>query len=50
VNPEKTKYRLMSHSQKRGQKHGIKIVNRSFEDVANLKYLGTTLMSKLHSR
>jgi hypothetical protein len=40
VNPEKTKYVLMSHSQKTGQKHGIKIANRSFEDVAKFKYLG----------
>jgi hypothetical protein len=43
VNPEKTKYMLMSHSQKIGQKHSIKIGNRSFEDVAKSKYLGTTL-------
>jgi hypothetical protein len=34
VNPEKTKYMLMSHSQKKGQEHSIKIANRSFEDVA----------------
>jgi hypothetical protein len=34
---------LMSHSQKTGQKHSIKIVNRSFEDVAKFKYFGTTL-------
>jgi hypothetical protein len=33
-NPEKTKYMLMSHSQKVGQKHSIKIANRSFEYVA----------------
>jgi hypothetical protein len=33
----------MSHSQKIGQKHSIKIVNRSFEDVSEFKYLGTTL-------
>jgi hypothetical protein len=34
---------LMSRSQKIGQKHSIKIANRSFEDVAKFKYLGTTL-------
>jgi hypothetical protein len=43
VNPEKTKYVLISRSQKTGQKHGIKIANRSFEDVAKFEYLGTTL-------
>jgi hypothetical protein len=43
VNPEKTKYILMSHSQKIGKKHSIKTANRSFEDVAKFKYLGTTL-------
>jgi hypothetical protein len=43
ANPEKTKYILMSRSQKIGQKHSIKIANRSFEDVAKFKYLGTTL-------
>jgi hypothetical protein len=37
VNPEKTKYK------KAGQKLGIKIANRSFESVAKLKYLETTL-------
>jgi hypothetical protein len=42
VNPEKTKYTLMSRK-KAGQKHSIKILNRSFESVANFKYLGTTL-------
>jgi hypothetical protein len=43
VNPEETKYMLMSHYQKAGQKHGIKIANSSFEDVAKSKYLWTTL-------
>jgi nitrous oxide reductase len=43
VNPEKTKYMLMTRSQKTKQKHSIKIMNRSFEDVAKFKYLGTTL-------
>jgi hypothetical protein len=33
----------MSCYQKAGQKHNIKIVNRSSEDVAQFKYLGTTL-------
>jgi hypothetical protein len=42
-NPEKTKYTLMLRSQKIGQKHSIKVVNRSFEDVAKFIYLGTTL-------
>jgi hypothetical protein len=37
VNPEKTKYKLMSCYQKAGQKHSIKIVNRFFEDVAKFK-------------
>jgi hypothetical protein len=34
TNSEKTKYMLMSHK-KAGQKHCIKIVNRSFEGVQN---------------
>jgi hypothetical protein len=43
VNPEKTKYMLMSRSQKPGQKHKIKIANTFFEDVAKFKYIETTL-------
>jgi hypothetical protein len=42
VNSKRTKYMLMSHK-KAGQKHGIKIANMSFEDVAKFKYLVTTL-------
>jgi hypothetical protein len=34
---------LMSCSQNIGQKFNIKIANRSFEDVAKFRYLGTTL-------
>jgi hypothetical protein len=48
VNPEKTKYMLMSLSQKAGQKYSIKIANRSFEDVAKHKYLRTTLTDQNH--
>jgi hypothetical protein len=43
VNPEETKYMLMSGSQKIGQKHSIKLENRSNEVAAKFKYLGTTL-------
>jgi hypothetical protein len=43
VNAEKTKYMLVSRCQKAGQRQSIKIGNRSFEDVENFKYLGTTL-------
>jgi hypothetical protein len=34
---------LVSRRQKAGQRQGIKTANRSFEDVAKFKYLGTTL-------
>jgi coproporphyrinogen III oxidase-like Fe-S oxidoreductase len=34
VNPEKTKYMLVSRCQKAGQRQSIKIGNRSFESVA----------------
>jgi hypothetical protein len=43
MNPEKTKYMLMSCSQKIGQKHSTEIANRSFEGVAKFRYLGRTL-------
>jgi hypothetical protein len=43
VNPEKTKYMLVSRCQKAGQRQSIKIGNRSFDSVAKFKYLGTTL-------
>jgi hypothetical protein len=48
VNLEKTKYMLMAGSQKTGQKYSIKITNRSFEDVAKFKYLGTILTDQNH--
>jgi hypothetical protein len=42
VNSGKAKHMLMS-LKKAGHKHSINIGNRSFEDVAELKYLRTTL-------
>jgi hypothetical protein len=47
VNPEKTNYMLISRSQKIGQNPYIKTANRSFEDVAKFKYLGTTLTDQI---
>jgi hypothetical protein len=43
VNPEKTKYMLVSRCQKAGQRQSIKIGNRSFGSVTKFKYLGTAL-------
>jgi hypothetical protein len=45
-NPEETKYMLVSHCQKAGQRQSINIANRLFEVVAKFKYFGTTLTDK----
>jgi hypothetical protein len=50
VNPEKTKYVLVSRYQKAGQRQSITIGNRSFENVAKFKYLGTTLTDQNWTR
>jgi hypothetical protein len=42
VNTEKTKYMLLPRHQNSGQIHDMKIANRSFENVAQFKYFGTT--------
>jgi hypothetical protein len=43
VSTEKTKYMLLSHHQNAEQNHNIKIGDRSFENVAQFKYLGMTV-------
>jgi hypothetical protein len=42
VSTEKTEYMLLSGQQNAGQNCDINIANRSFENVAQFKYLGTT--------
>jgi hypothetical protein len=46
VNAEKTKYMLLSHHQNAGQNHNITIANRTFENVAQFKYLRTTVTNQ----
>jgi hypothetical protein len=43
VNKEKTKYTLLSRHQNAEENHDIKTASRSFENVAQFKYLGTTV-------
>jgi hypothetical protein len=46
INVVKTKYMLLSRQQNVGQNRDIKIANRSFENVSQFKYLGTTVTNK----
>jgi ribosomal protein S2 len=46
VNTDKTKYMLLSRHQKAGQNHDIKRANRCFENVAQFRYLGTTITNQ----
>jgi hypothetical protein len=43
INAEKTKCMSMSRPQTTGQTHNIQVANKSFENVAQFTYLGTTL-------
>jgi hypothetical protein len=40
INVEKTKYMLLARHHNGGQNHYIKIANRSFENVAPVRYFG----------
>jgi hypothetical protein len=46
VNVEKTKYILLSRPQNAGQNYEIKIGDRSFENVTQFKYLGSTVTNQ----
>jgi hypothetical protein len=46
INVEKTKYMLLSRHHNVGQNREIKIAKRSFENVSQLKHLGTTVTNK----
>jgi hypothetical protein len=46
VNAEKAKNMLMFRYQITGQNYNIKVSNRSFQNVTQLKYLGTTIRNE----
>jgi hypothetical protein len=46
VNTEEIKYMLLFHHQNAGQNHDIKIGNRCFENVAQFRYLRTTITNQ----
>jgi hypothetical protein len=46
INVEKAKHMLLSRHQNAGQNRDVKIANRSFENVPQLKYLGTTVTNQ----
>jgi hypothetical protein len=49
INAKKCNYGLLPFHQKAGQNLDIKTANRSFENMVQLKYLGTTVTKKFDS-
>jgi hypothetical protein len=47
INVEKAKYMLLSRQQNVGQNRDMKVANRSFGNVSQLKYLGTTVTIRI---
>jgi hypothetical protein len=47
VNAEKSRYMLLSRHQDSGKNRSIEIANRSFKNVSQFKYLGTTVTNKI---
>jgi hypothetical protein len=45
ISKEETKYMLLSRHKNAGQNHDINIVNRSFENVAQFRYFGMTVIN-----
>jgi hypothetical protein len=46
INIEETKYMLLSHQRNAGENQDIEIANRSFENMSQFKYLGTTVTKR----